>query len=422
MFTAGTRSAHPLGDEGHAVAEVLGLEGPYSFPEKLLQQIWLRREFDARQAATTDGRPVRVTSTGRWNLLGGPDFKDARIMIGDERVHGDVEVHLRAADWMAHGHSKDPAYDRVVLHVVLFPSAERATPGRDGRGIPILCLLPLLYHDLEEYAADAAVAGLAHRPSVRIVEALGALTAEERLRLLTAEAEARWRQKVRFACVRLERLGWEQACHQSALEILGYRYNRVPMLRVATVHRLSCWLAKGFDPEAVYAEDPGVWQRQGVRPANHPRMRLRQYARWVQAAPVWPETLRNATRGWADLGWGIGLRTAEARRTAGMRSVRDRVAEEVCGGAVSGTRLDTLVCDGFLPLLAASGDLPERVARTWWGHWFEGDVPARLHRGLRDLALMGETRLPACHGLVQGLLGWLIEDERKESSKSVRVD
>ncbi len=422
MDTHGSRSVPFFGDEGYAVAEVLGVEGPYSFPEKLLQQIWLRREFDAPRAVTTDGRPVGVASSGRWNLLGGPDFKDARLMIGDERVHGDVEVHLRAADWLGHGHAKDPAYDRVVLHVVLFPTAELATPGNGGRGIPILCLLPLLYHDLEEYAADAAVAGLADRPSVRIVEALGSLTAEARLRLLIDCAETRWRQKVRFARLRLDRVGWEQACHQSALEILGYRYNRVPMLRVATQHPLSGWLAKGFDPEVVYTQEPTGWQRQGVRPANHPRMRLRQYTRWVNAAPAWPETLRNVTCGWVDLGWGIGSGTAAARRRAGLRTVRERVAGEVCGGAVSGTRLDTLVCDGFLPLLAAAGDLPEPVARTWWGHWFEGDVPARLHRGLRDLALIGEPRFPACHGLVQGLLGWLIEDERKESSKSVRVD
>lgn len=413
---------HVHGDEGHEVAEVLGVEGPYSFPEKLLQQIWLRREFDARQASTTDGRSVHVAAPGRWNLLGGPDFKEARLTIGKARVQGDVEVHLRAADWTAHGHAKDPAYDRVVLHVVLFPTSDMATMGSGGARIPILCLLPLLFHDLEEYALDAAVAGLAHRPSVRIVEALGDLDAEARLRLLTAHAELRWQQKVRFARLRIARLNWEQACHQTALEILGYRYNRVPMLRAATMYPLERWRARDFDPGAVFDEETAAWQRQGVRPANHPRIRLRQYARWVGASPAWTETLRTVSHGWKDLGWGMGVGTVAARRKGGLRTVRERVALEVCGGAVSGTRLDTLMCDGFLPLLAAAGDLGDSAARSWWGHWFEGDVPARLHRGLRDLALIGEPRFPACHGLVQGLLGWLIEDERKESSRSVCVD
>lgn len=35
-----------------------------------------------------------------------------------------MELHLHEEDWAAHKHEVDPAYDRVVLHVVLFPRSE----------------------------------------------------------------------------------------------------------------------------------------------------------------------------------------------------------------------------------------------------------------------------------------------------------
>jgi hypothetical protein len=394
--------------EDQAVAEVLGVEGPYTFPEKLLQQIWLRREFDQAGAQTTDGRKVRVVSPGRWNLLGGPDFMEARLEIGGAVHQGDVEVHLRVQDWVAHGHASDPAYDRVVLHVVLFPTTERATPGGGGRPIPILALLPLLYHDLEEYAADAAVSSLANRPSVRIIEALGGLSTQARRDLLKHQAERRWQQKVHFARVRLDKLGWDQACHQTILEILGYRYNRVAMLRVASLFPLRAWIDGGLDPDAVYGEIEESWALQGVRPANHPRNRLRQYGAWIRSIPSWPQTLERWGKSLPVLREGELDGTREVRRAFGMTKIRDDLATQVCAGALAGSRLDTVMCDGFLPLLAAAGVLKPEVGMQWWFHWFEGDVPDYIHRGLRDLAAIGERRAPACHGLAQGLLGWLL--------------
>ena len=119
------------------VAELQGIHGAFSFPERILQKIWLRGDFDRAAARLTDGRAVRIIDPGRWNLLGGPDFKQARLRFGGEGdpvTTGDVEVHLRAADWDAHGHVRDRAYDDVVLHVVLFPpAAGRLTIGAGGR-------------------------------------------------------------------------------------------------------------------------------------------------------------------------------------------------------------------------------------------------------------------------------------------------
>jgi hypothetical protein len=81
----------------------------------------------------------------------------------------------------------------------------------------------------------------------------------------------------------------------------------------------------------------------------------------------------------------------------------------LCGGAVGGTRFENLVCDGFLPLLAAQTGA--EAGRLWW-HWFVGDLPALWPRALRQLEVFAGRMHPACHGAAQGLLGWVIAQER----------
>jgi hypothetical protein len=189
-----------------AVAEVQGLYGAFSFPEKLLQKLWLRGDFNRANAVLGDGRMLRVVHPGKWNLLGGPDFTGSRLRFGDATARetcGDVEVHLRANDWDAHGHARDPAYDHVMLHVVLFPPEPgHVTRGVNGRSIPVLALLPLLHRALEEFAADEAVETLANRPLAGLPDELGALPAAELTSLLHRYSRARWREKTHFARLR----------------------------------------------------------------------------------------------------------------------------------------------------------------------------------------------------------------------------
>lgn len=397
------------------VAELQGLYGPFSFPEKLLQKIWLNGDFDRGRASLLDGRPVAIVQPGRWNLLGGPDFRNARLRLGDEaEITGDVELHLHASDWAAHGHAADPAYDQVVLHVVLFPpDPGHVTQGSHGP-IPVLALLPLLHHDLEEYAADDAVETLANRPASQIVERLGVMARADLTALLDRHAGERWRQKTHFARLRVQRLGWAEACHQTALEIMGYRFNRAPMLRVAGVHPLREWAAPDFGIEPVFAAEHEGWRLQGLRPANHPRRRLRQYADWVRTCPDWPARLAELAGALPRIEPG-GL-TGEVRRRHGFTALREDWAERLCGGMVTGTRFDNLVCDGFLPLLAArSGSGTASDGGQVWQHWFAGDLPPLWPRALRQLELFAGRARPACHGTAQGLLGWLLAQERYES-------
>ena len=393
-----------------SLAELQGLYGPFAFPELLLQKLWWRQEFACAGAQTADGRMLRVIAPGRWNRLGGPDFLDAVVELDGVRLRGAVEVHLRAEDWEAHHHRDDPAYDGVMLHVVLFPPPAPSTRGAGGRQIPVLALLPLLWYDLEEYAADEAVAALMNRADHRIAVELAPLPLKDLQTLLEPFGRQRWLAKVRYARRRVERLGWEAACHQTALEVLGYRSNRAAMLRVGTAHPLDEWREGEADVEAFYEEIRDAWSVQGVRPANQPRVRLRQYQAWVRERPQWPEQLLewavSAMIGWeAPELWTAGAQ----RRTCGFAGCWKHLLQQVTAATVARPRADHLVGDAFLPLLAAREEPLAGPAFTWWWMGYPGDLPNPIRCALRDLGLARGGAQPATHGAAQALLGWLVD-------------
>jgi len=89
------------------------------FTEDLLQFLWRKRAYNADSLKTTAGNDVVILNTGQQNHDSGPDFLNARVRIKDVEWAGNVEIHLKSSLWNEHGHQKDPAYDNVILHVVL---------------------------------------------------------------------------------------------------------------------------------------------------------------------------------------------------------------------------------------------------------------------------------------------------------------
>ena len=70
----------------------------------------------------------------------GPDFRGAMLEAGGDFLRGDVEVHLRASGWRAHGHDRDPGYSAVVLHVTARNDSGALATLQGVRAIPILVL------------------------------------------------------------------------------------------------------------------------------------------------------------------------------------------------------------------------------------------------------------------------------------------
>lgn len=86
--------------------------------EKLLQYLWNFKVFTHFDFTDTNGDPVEILDFGRWNTDSGPDFLMARIKTKNIILAGNIELHVRSSDWIFHQHSRDPAYQNIILHVV----------------------------------------------------------------------------------------------------------------------------------------------------------------------------------------------------------------------------------------------------------------------------------------------------------------
>ena len=127
-------------------------------PELAIQKQWsaLPRGAEFRIAS---GGTVRVLSTGTWNRTPGPDFRNAKLELNGVRRSGDVEIHGKTSDWIAHGHGGDPLYADVILHVVRL---DDTSPGNVAflPSAPVL-VLPDAAEDGAENSPDRASAACA---------------------------------------------------------------------------------------------------------------------------------------------------------------------------------------------------------------------------------------------------------------------
>jgi hypothetical protein len=390
-----------------AVAEMQGWYGPYTVSERVLQKIWLRGDYRADGLRTLSGQPLRVRSPGRWNLQEGPDFRGGEWELDGRKVRGDVEVHFHARDWAAHGHDRDPRYAGVALHVLLFPPAEGDAPPRTvhGDAPEQVALLDRLARDLEDYAADEALLAAEGRDPLGPLEEFLKRPPAERMARLLDRALHRWRQKRAFAAQRLASAGWAEAAHQLTLEALGYRRNRAPMSALALKYPLGVWPSRAPSPAEMFEEERARWKLAGLRPANHPRRRLEQYARVVTKRPDWPAALAAFTAHWPEGATAVEG-SGKFRRRNKLTALRCRAAEEIFAGTWSGARLDTLIGDVLLPLAAAHTG---RELFAMWFHGFPGDAPTAYARFLNQAGVLDRREQPLCHGLLQGALQMFLE-------------
>jgi hypothetical protein len=287
-------------------------------PERLLQTIWQHQRLLREQLITLDGQPVRILHPGFRSLEGGPDFRDALLQFGDGLPQaGDIEVDLRSSGWRAHGHDRNPAFKRVILHVVWEsekPSA--STPAT----LALRAVLDAPLGELSLWLGGESAQTLPEELRGDCCAPLRTLPPSQLLDLLHQSARVRLETKAAQFQARARRVGWEQSLWEGLFRALGFKRNVWPMQRLAELR--PRWQTPRAQPLTLQARLFGIggllpleltrsqlgaddyvrhiwdqwwrerdeyadclfpralWHLHGSRPANHPQRRIALASRW----------------------------------------------------------------------------------------------------------------------------------------------
>ncbi len=402
--------------------------------ERHLQCIWYDPALRPPGLATNEGEPVEIENPGVWNLEAGPDFLGAVVRVGSERrrICGDVEIHLRPADWTHHRHSDDPRYSSVRVHVTLTPPVNALAP------VGAICI-PLAgplsrCPDFSWAAVDVTAYPYASRPEPAPCElALRRWSADDIERLLESAGVERLRRKAQRIRLRATMVGADQALWEELMAALGYKHNktatrklaqRVPRTELFAAAKSDVetaaailWGTSGLLPEAgpsLRGTTRRVWDRwwkhrarwqeralsrdewrlDGVRPLNRPEIRIRAAAVWALRHPPPAERwLAAAAVGPQDFLKHI-LRDLAIHDPAG----------EIRTAAVGRSRAVSILINVAVPFLEASG-LPV-LADPHWLQMLPDETPNAVERQMAH-TLLGRDHPPSwCRGALrrQGLI------------------
>jgi hypothetical protein len=281
--------------------------------EALLQFIWQYNLYRPGELKTGDGQPVQVLHPGSLNRDAGPDFSMARVKIGETLLVGNVELHLRSSDWKKHGHDSDPAYSRIIMHVVY----EHDKP----EGVNVTPVLQLKEHIpayvLERYTD--LIQATAPLPCAGSLPRVNELTRSSWLSRMLVE---RWEQKLGQWSEELNQAGgdWHTLFWWRLAANFGLKINTTPFMLLAqslslriVTKQLSLlqieallfgqagFLSMQFEddyPQALQKEyaflrhkysltplAPHLWKFMRLRPPSFPTVRLAQLAALIHEAP-----------------------------------------------------------------------------------------------------------------------------------------
>lgn len=278
-----------------------------SAPPADSELVWQARWFSGecgRTFSTLDGRKVQIISFGVWNREAGPDFRQVQIDIDGHRHHGCLEVDLEASGWEDHHHATNPAYEKVVLHVIVRRPARRTfSRTATHREVPQVCLA-------DHPAGSAEWSGFAAARPGRCSGTLRDLPADQLESLLRVAAQRRLEQKAARLASAIEARGADAAAYEALAITLGYKNNKLPFQLLAQrvpqnlaasstgealLFGLAGFLEKPQPPRDLAREEMGAlwhdwwklragyshlvlpreaWNFSGQRPANHPVRRL----------------------------------------------------------------------------------------------------------------------------------------------------
>lgn len=254
----------------------------FQYSEAFLQWIWQNRLYDHKVMQTRCGKPVEILETGELNKTNGPDFRSARVAIGDMIWHGDVELHLSSKDWYAHNHHKDTNYNTVILHVVAGGVGNQVTT-QNGSEPYTLILKDHLSKNLQVFlksfkdGKNLPCAGSLNFISEEVFYKQLEKAHSEYLEKKTNDFLSYYDPDI------MPSNAWKKALILSVWDGLGITHNRQAM-RLTGERLLAQWdgtnIVEGIKLSksiAGFSDNSDlIWNLKSVRPANHPEKRIRE--------------------------------------------------------------------------------------------------------------------------------------------------
>ncbi len=253
-----------------------------NLPESQVIKIWQCQLLDRTELTTEGGEPMEIIYPGRINDDQGADFRDAVIATRGKLIKGDIEVHVKSSGWQAHQHHRDPVYNRVILHVVMWHDTEMAVNLQNGENIPTLALHKYIKSPISQWAdgeyplatLGMPCSGAAERPTAGIMAEFLDNAGEERFL-----AKAAWFQSD------LAQTGASQSLYQGIMGALGYSKNKLPMLKLARRLPLqileSITQGKISDEECLVRQQAWLLGTAGLLPSRCPNWHCENDDKWI---------------------------------------------------------------------------------------------------------------------------------------------
>ena len=277
--------------------------------ESFLQFIWKNKLFNAEVLNTSKGEKVEILDVGEINSNAGPDFINVKIRIDKTIWAGCAEVHIRASDWHKHNHSKDKAYNNVVVHVV--EEVDKEIIRENGEPI---CTIKLNYEERYLNAYLQLYQNQLWVPCQKEITAVSSFVIRQWLsRLLTERLEQK-SEYILFT-LRINKNSWEETFYQLLFRNFGLNVNAQPFemlaksipLKILSKHKDNLlqveallfgqagflsdneinddyylhlkkeyeFLKKKYNLNAI---DKHIWKFLRLRPVNFPTIRISQLA------------------------------------------------------------------------------------------------------------------------------------------------
>lgn len=202
--------------------------GNIKLKEEHLYKVWERqflhnKETFNNEFITLTGKKVKILFCGHRNSDSGPDFKNAKILLNETLVLGDIELHLKSTDWYSHKHHINPEYNNTILHIVFSHNhKEIYTLSQDMNAIDIVEIKNLIINDRLQLSENQ-----------KYCRYFSTLDSDSLLYFLTKTGTEKFNEKVdRFENI-LKTTSLDQLFYQHLFESLGYSKNNKFLLAFA---------------------------------------------------------------------------------------------------------------------------------------------------------------------------------------------